>query len=172
MSDRAAPACIILGHRRRTLAHLRAFDMYVELCSQRPVHAHGVAERMRRTCAACVYIYGGCARRRCVWRCVPCTPRLAISPALHLLESSSPPSPLYQPSAQPSAHSPPPIVLSAQPSAPTCTTWHSLARSPFARPTILSPNYTPQPSAPGSSGDDGTWPSAASAWYIVRVRGL
>ena len=167
MSDRAAPACIILGHRRRTLAHLRAFDMYIELLTEA-----GACMGLRNARAPAQRVYGGCARRRCVWRCVPCTPRLAISPALRLLESSSPPSPLYQPSAQPSAHSPPPIVLSAQPSAPTCTTWHSLARSPFARPTILSPNYTPQPSAPGSSGDDGTWPSAASAWYIVRVRGL
>ena len=54
MSDRAAPACIILGHRRRTLAHLRAFDMYIELLTEAGAC---MGLRNARAPAQRVYIY-------------------------------------------------------------------------------------------------------------------
>ena len=100
---------------------------------------HGVAERTR-TCAACVW------RMRAASLCVALC-------AMHSSSSYQPSPPpirvllrpaLYQPSAQPSAHSPPPIVLSApQPSAPTtCPQPGTASRAALLHVLLPSPNYT------------------------------
>ena len=119
--------------------------MYVELCSQRPVHAHGVAERMRRTCAACRQrVYGGEDARvvgsLCVALCaMHSSSSYQPSPPPIRVQSSSPPSPLpaLRPALRPlasSVYSPllPPALRAhnlAQPHAqPICTSYYTLAQ--------------------------------------------
>ena len=130
MSDRAAPACIILGHRRRTLAHLRTFDMYVELCSQRPVHAWGCGTHAPHLRSVCICVWRMRAASLCVVLCaMHSSSSYQPSPPPIRVQSSSPPSPLpaLRPALRPLASSAPIVLSAPQPSAPT--TWHTLAHA-------------------------------------------